>query len=213
MSHKSQKIISAACVAALAFLGISCARRQVLSPGTVQTGQASWYGHDFHGKTTSSREVYNMYDMTAAHRTLPFETRVMVTNLTNGKSVIVRINDRGPFIEGRIIDLSYAAAQMLDMVDAGIVPVKIEVLWDFSPPILEQRFAVQVGSFIHRDNAEALKKTLGQDYKDVAISVFKTPSQTYYRVRIRARSLESAQETARRLTRDGYKVFIIEGKG
>jgi rare lipoprotein A len=137
----------------------------------------------------------------------------MVTNLTNGKSVIVRINDRGPFIEGRIIDLSYAAAQMLDMVDAGVVPVKIEVLWDFSPPILEQRFAVQVGSFIHRDNAEALKKTLGQDYRDVAISVFKTPSQTYYRVRIRARSLESAQETARRLIRDGYKVFIIEGKG
>ena len=154
-----------------------------------------------------------MYDMTAAHRTLPFETRVMVTNMTNGKSVTVRINDRGPFIKGRIIDLSYAAALMLDMVGTGVVPVRIEVLWDLSPPVQEQRFTVQVGSFIHRENAEALKRSLEQGYRDVVISEFKTPSQTYYRVRIRAQSLKSAQDIARRLMREGHKVFIIEGKG
>ena len=96
-----------------------CARIKYAKTTNIQTGQASWYGPGFHGQKTSNREIYNMYDMTAAHKALPFGTYVMVTNLNNDKSITVRINDRGPFVKGRIIDLSYAAAKMLD-IDAPL---------------------------------------------------------------------------------------------
>ena len=90
--------------------------------------KASYYGMDFFGKRTANGETYNPYDMTAAHKTLPFGTKVKVTNLENGKKVIVRINDRGPYVEGRNIDLSIAAAKQLDMIKDGVAQVKIEVL-------------------------------------------------------------------------------------
>ena len=94
-----------------------------------EQGMASWYGKKFHGQKTSSGEVYDMYAMTAAHKTLPIPSYARVTNLANGKSVVVRINDRGPFgNKSRIIDLSEAAARRLDMIDAGVVPVTLEVL-------------------------------------------------------------------------------------
>lgn len=96
--------------------------------GFTETGYASWYGMKFQGHMTSSGETYNMYDMTAAHKTLPIPTYVRVTNLDNGLSTVVRVNDRGPFHEGRIIDLSYAAATKLDYADKGTARVKIEVL-------------------------------------------------------------------------------------
>lgn len=91
-------------------------------------GVASWYGIEYHGRRTANGEIYDQYKLTAAHRTLPFNTLVKVTNLKNGKSVIVRINDRGPFIDGRIIDLSYAAAQEIDMVEDGIQQVQMKIL-------------------------------------------------------------------------------------
>lgn len=91
-------------------------------------GIASWYGKKFHGRKTSNGEIYNMYDMTAAHKKLPFDTIVKVTNLKNGKSVKVRINDRGPYKKGRIIDLSYKAAQQIGMVKDGVTKVKIEII-------------------------------------------------------------------------------------
>ena len=93
-----------------------------------EEGVASWYGKKFHGRRTSSGEPYDMYTLTAAHTSLPLPTYVQVTNLDNGKSVIVRVNDRGPFADNRIIDLSYAAAERIDMVDAGTAPVRIEAL-------------------------------------------------------------------------------------
>ena len=96
--------------------------------GNVQHGLASWYGGKHHGGPTASGETYNKRSMTAAHRFLPFGTRVKVTNLRNGKSVIVRINNRGPYSKGRIIDLSEAAAEKLDMIEAGVVPVRLERL-------------------------------------------------------------------------------------
>jgi len=114
-------------------LFISCARVTYLPSEIVRTGIASWYGPDFHGKNTSSKEIYNMYDLTAAHRSLPFGTYVMVTNLNNGKSVTVRINDRGPFVKNRIIDLSYAAAMAVDMIETGTAPVRLEILTKFYP--------------------------------------------------------------------------------
>jgi len=93
-----------------------------------EVGMASWYGKKFHGKKTASGERFNMYAMTAAHKTLPFNSRVRVTNLENNKSVKVRINDRGPWTKGRTIDLSYAAAKKIDMIEKGVVKVRVEVI-------------------------------------------------------------------------------------
>ena len=98
------------------------------SAGYHETGVASWYGPNFHGRPTSNGETYNMYGMTAAHTTLPLPTWVAVTNLANDRRVVVRVNDRGPFVNGRIIDLSYTAALALDMVQDGVVPVHVEAL-------------------------------------------------------------------------------------
>lgn len=91
-------------------------------------GEASWYGKPFHGRRAANGEVYNMRRLTAAHKTLPFGTKVRVTNLWNGRHVVVRITDRGPFVKGRIIDLSYKAARKLNMVEDGVVPVGIQIL-------------------------------------------------------------------------------------
>lgn len=105
-------------------------RGGAVAPGTVLEGKATWYGGKWHGRKTASGEVYDKRSLTAAHRTLPFGTRVRVTNLVNGKSVVVRINNRGPFgkKKERIIDVSERAAQELDFVKRGVVPVRIEVL-------------------------------------------------------------------------------------
>lgn len=99
-----------------------------LREGTIYRGKASYYGKKFHGKKTASGDIFNMYELTAAHKSLPFGTRIQVTNLTNKKSVIVRINDRGPFIEERILDLSYQAAKTLDMLDTGIAEVSFKII-------------------------------------------------------------------------------------
>ncbi|UCC12427.1 MAG: septal ring lytic transglycosylase RlpA family protein [candidate division WOR-3 bacterium] len=96
--------------------------------GFVQYGKASYYGDEFHGRKTSSGEVYDKWKYTCAHRELPFGTRVRVTNLSNNKTVVVRVNDRGPFVKGRVIDLSFVAAREIAMLKAGIVKVKIEVV-------------------------------------------------------------------------------------
>jgi len=188
----------------------SCSRHQFKTAPAVMTGRASWYGPNFHGKTTSSQEIFDMYDMTAAHKTLPFGTHVMVTNLNNGRSVKVRINDRGPFIRGRMIDLSYAAAKVLGMVGPGVVPVRIEILSDISVDEDKQRFAVQVGAFVVKENAEALKSRLDRKYRNVYISQFTTTNRVYYRVRLSFDSKSAALETAKDLQKQSFDVFIVE---
>ncbi|RJP24123.1 MAG: septal ring lytic transglycosylase RlpA family protein [Candidatus Abyssobacteria bacterium SURF_5] len=117
----------------LAVLGAACARlpwvgEKAPRPGDRYYGVASWYGHEFHGRSTANGERFNMNALTAAHRTFPFGTRVRVTNLRNGRKCVVRINDRGPWIRGREIDLSYAAARDLGMLNTGLEKVLIEVL-------------------------------------------------------------------------------------
>jgi len=151
-----------------------------------------------------------MYDLTAAHKSLPFGTYVMVTNLENRKSVRVRINDRGPFVRGRIIDLSYAAARVLGMIGPGVARVRVEVLNQGSYPKASQHYSVQVGAFISRENAEVLKLQIKKKYKNVYISPFKTSNQVYYRVRVGAKSLVSAHEIARELLKQGYTVIVLE---
>ena len=123
-------IIAVALLAALAGCATPRGRVSVPPPatGSVQTGEASWYGTAHHGQRTASGEVYDMYRMTAAHPTLPLGAHVLVTNLKNGRSVEVRVNDRGPTVAGRIIDLSYGAARALDAIGDGVIPVRLRVL-------------------------------------------------------------------------------------
>jgi rare lipoprotein A len=118
-------------LALLAMLLHACSTTRPVTPPMVgghQEGVASWYGPGFHGKRTANGEVYDQYELTAAHQTLPLGTRVMVTSLSNGRAVEVRINDRGPFVGGRVIDLSYAAASVIGMIGPGTMPVRVEIL-------------------------------------------------------------------------------------
>ncbi len=171
-----------------------------------EIGIASWYGADFHGKPTSSGETYNMYDLTAAHKTLPLGTYVMVTNLENRKSVAVKINDRGPFVKGRIIDLSYAGAKALDMVENGIVRVRVVVTRRVKHHALP--YTLQVGSFKERMNALKLKRELDKQYEDVYIIITKISGGHYHRVRMGYfDSRASAEKIAQRLIRDGHTAF------
>lgn len=120
-------------------------------------GLASWYGGKFQGRLTANGEIFDTNDLTAAHRTLPFDTEVLVTNTRTGHSVVVRINDRGPFVDGRVIDLSRAAASRIGIVSTGIGPVQLEIL---SWGEIDDDATIQVASFSKRGNAEAVLERL-----------------------------------------------------
>ncbi len=166
--------------------------------GFIQTGKASWYGRKFHGRKTSNGERYNMYEMTAAHKTLPMNTWVSVHNLENNKKIVVRINDRGPFVYGRIIDLTYKGASRLGIVGPGTARVRITALGEatsyskkthdpvtFKPvDYWKGNFTVQVGAFQVRSNAEQYRYKLSRSYKNAHISTFTDDRGTFYRVRI-----------------------------
>lgn len=166
------------------------------SEGYMERGVASWYGRDFHGKRTSSGESYDMNGLTAAHKTLPLPTTARVTNLSNGKSIIVRINDRGPFKKNRLIDLSYGAARELDMIGPGTALVEVQALRDAGrtsgPPDTSRSVAthpptmfVQVGAFAGLPNAEALKRRLEQrGFMNVVIRYDARSQPNLYRVRV-----------------------------
>ena len=176
----------------------------------VERGVASWYGEEFHGNPTASGEIYNMYDLTAAHRTLPLGTSVMVTNLENHRSVRVRINDRGPFLKGRIIDLSYAAAKAIDMAEQGTARVEV-VAFGVSKDHKGQApvYAVQVGSFSKRENAERLLHEVRQFFEEAYLTILETTQGSYYRVRVgKFPTREMAYEVAQKLVSRGYSVLI-----
>ncbi len=192
--------------------------------GFKQRGTASWYGRKFHGRKTSNGETYNMYGISAAHKTLPFGTVVRVTNLRNGRQLDVRINDRGPFAKGRIIDLSYGAAQKLGVVGPGTAPVEIVALAAptrsmstngggrrFEPVDLTRgNFTFQVGAFQDRANAQRLAARLGKRHANVHIASFDRGDGLYHRVRVgRARRLDEAEAYERTLMQQGYDVFIV----
>ena len=129
MAFGSKVALGAAVAACTMIAGAGLARAEEPVPATLSlSGTASWYGPGFHGRQTANGERYDMHGLTAAHRSLPFGTKVRVTNRTNGKSVVVRINDRGPYVGERVIDLSRGAAQAVNMTDAGLAPDKLEVL-------------------------------------------------------------------------------------
>jgi peptidoglycan lytic transglycosylase len=179
--------------------------------GTVyEEGKASWYGAPFHGRQASNGETYDMYKFTAAHRTLPFNTMVRVTNMTNGKSTTVRITDRGPFVDNRIIDLSYAAAKQIESIGPGVVPVQLEILSAIDPN--EGTFTIQVGAFHDKANAERLVRRLSAAYPSVALQSFDSPKgEAFYRVHV---GKISGEEAAKRMSeelhaREGVKPLIF----
>jgi rare lipoprotein A len=202
-----------AAVSALVLLA-GCSRAVVSAPpvpptlGAEQVGLASWYGVPHHGRRTASGEVFDMHQLTAAHRTLPFNTRVLVTNRDTRQSAELRINDRGPFVEGRILDVSYAAGRLLGAVGPGIIPVLVRVI---SLPVrsaaVDGPFTVQVGSFTTRARAEALRDTVG----GAAIAEATVAGETVYRVHVGPYpDRAQAASAARDLTARGYSTLVIE---
>lgn len=166
----------AASVAALALVFVSAcatgrqhritapspARTGTVTAGWSEEGLASWYGEPYHGRQTASGERYDMREMTAAHRTLPFGTRLRVENLDSGKRASVLVNDRGPFVDGRILDLSWAAARALDAVGPGVVPVRITIERAGNGMLDEPCWEVQIGAFANTENANRAKGALEQ---------------------------------------------------
>jgi len=175
--------------------GVTYVPMRKVSVGHVETGEASWYGRKFHGRNTSNGDVYDMYGMTAAHKTLPLPTYLQVRNLANGREVVVRVNDRGPFLGGRILDLSYMAAQKLGVVATGTAKVRIEVIDGVVPakaPVQsialdrpEAVFFLQAGSFRLATNAHRLKADLaGAGVTDIRVVTVQIGQNLYYRVQV-----------------------------
>jgi len=193
------------------------------SKGFRQRGLASWYGKDFHGKKTSNGEIYNMYAMTAAHKTLPLGTFVRVHNLENSRRVEVRVNDRGPFVRGRIIDLSYSAANEIGVVGPGTARVEVialatPVTTDGGTPrsykpvdLYSGNFTFQIGAFVNRENADRLTAKLNEKYNNAHVTVYDRGDQIFYRVRVgQFTTLKQAEAQESILIRDGYSdLFIV----
>jgi len=162
------------------------------SSGYSQEGVASWYGKKFHGKQTSNGEIYDMYAMTAAHKTLPLPSTVRVTNLRNGRSVVVRVNDRGPFVDNRLIDMSYAAAQKLDMIREGTTLVRVEAIGNKSSATTTTAalkdfgtIYMQVGAFGEKSNADRMAQRIRNNgVGDVFVHNERGSYPQLYRVRI-----------------------------
>lgn len=204
--------------------------------GFVQRGTASWYGADFHGKRTSSGETYNMHAMTAAHKTLPLPTMVRVKNLSNGKTAVVKVNDRGPFVNDRIIDLSQAAAKQLGVIGPGTAEVEITALTanniqsaatEVRPPVRavplqsavvennNEEIFLQLGSFGSEVNAINMRNQLiALNEQAIVISSVNTDSGTFYRVRLGPLlDVGEAESVQKRLMRKGYQnVRIVVGE-
>jgi len=201
-----------AALLALALVVAGCsARAPMPEPGHPQTGIASWYGPGFHGHATTSGEIYNAYDLTAAHPRLPLGTVARVTNLETGRAVDVRINDRGPFVKDRAIDLSYAAAQKIGVVGPGTAPVRIEVLARPPGDFTHVRYCVQIGSFGEREKADALRANLAPTYDDVYISPVRARAELFYRVRVGPYAeRRDAERRAIELSDIGFPAVVTE---
>ncbi len=191
--------------------------------GYVEEGIASWYGDDFHGLKTSNGEIYDMHGMTAAHKTLPLGVFVKVQNLRNGSEAILRVNDRGPFVKGRLIDLSFAAAKALGVAGPGTAPVRVEALGvqvqdaqgrvTYAPlPSYDiGSYAVQIGAFSVADNARRLAAEMKSRYGASDIQEGDVNGQRYYRVRVgKYTSLDAAEAACVDFERMSYPgAFVV----
>lgn len=178
--------------------------------GYEETGMASWYGPKFHGRKTANGERYDMYKMTAAHRILPMHTRLLVRNLENGRTAEVRVNDRGPFVNNRVIDLSYAAAELLGVVGPGTARVHLRAVGgqhlQFVGP-----FYVQYGAFAVRENAFRLRdKLVARGFRGTRVTTGELQGTTFWRVQIGAfPTLREAETNRARLVRESPDCFVI----
>ncbi len=185
--------------------------------GYAETGYASWYGEDFHGRKTANGEIYNMYALTAAHKTLPLGTRIRVTNLENGRNVILTVNDRGPFVSGRLLDLSYGAARQLGSVDRGVTKVRIEAIGTVpaSRPVhasASTSYHVRVGAFANRDNAVNAHRTLIRaGYKGSRITTISRNGRTLHVVQAGSYSNRDRAERVRSALRPHFPSCYIVG--
>lgn len=181
--------------------------------GFKEKGVASWYGPKFHGRKTANGETYNMHAMTAAHKTLPFGTLVLVRDLETGKEVTVRINDRGPFVRGRIIDLSHQAGKKLGLDVRGITKVRIRAVASTEKKRVDferGHFAVQVGSFSVEANARALKETLKKEGYNADVIFFDRGDAVFWRVWVKEYTrLEDAEKAARKLQKAGHGNAVV----
>ncbi len=206
---------AAALLAAALILAASCARKKPVrvpaapAIGSVEYGIASWYGPPYHGRRSANGEIYDMEKLTAAHRTLPFDTWVKVENLSNERSVEVRITDRGPFVEGRIVDLSRAAAREIQMLGPGVVEVRLTVIAPPKGAPAPALFAVQVGAFAERANAENLAESLRRRYPNCRL-VHRESSSPPWRVLVGEEpGMERAAALARELRRHVRAAFVV----
>lgn len=181
--------------------------------GFVEEGLASWYGHPFHGRKTSNGEVYDMNKMTAAHKILPMNTNVRVQDLTTGRSVDVRINDRGPFVRARVIDLSREAAKRLGILEKGTARVRVIALSDvpqYKDGDMTGRFYVQIGSFTVRQNADRLLAQIRSRYPGSRIQYAVVGGMSFWRVQAGTFSSLRAAERQRDVLESGYpQCFVI----
>lgn len=183
---------------------------------------ASWYGKDFHGKPTSSGEIFNMHANTCAHKQYPFGTRLKVTNTTNNKSVVCLVNDRGPFVDGRDIDLSYAVARDIGLIGPGVSPVLLEVEGRDDSYIRRVKvqsvektgpFVIQIGSFTEGVNAVRLKTGLDLKHNNVYIQEAELKGVKYFRVRIgNYDDFNNALSVAQQLGQEGYQSIILKAE-
>jgi rare lipoprotein A len=197
--------------------------------GGVQEGVASWYGPGFHGRRTANGEIFDQYELTAAHPSLPLGTRVIVTNLRNGRAVEVRINDRGPFVDGRVIDLSYAAARVLGMVGPGTTRVRLEVLGPAplriaargerppTPALAPEpttRYVIEIAAFGDAGRAEHLRRVLARRFPDVHVRPLAAGADRYFRVELGPYPMRGvAVARAELVNRMGYPAVIAEDRG
>jgi rare lipoprotein A len=183
-------------------------------PAAEQFGWASWYGPGFHGRETASGERFSMHELTAAHRTLPLGTKVLVQNLETEAQVEVKITDRGPYVDPqhRIIDLSQAAADGLGLRERGVGPVRVVVSEEAAGPQAPggtPRYAVQVGAFPDRAQAAEVLAALGERYPTAHVTAREGPGGRYHRVRVGPLATQAqAHQLARNLRQEGYAVFV-----
>jgi len=206
----------------LALVGVlllveGCARAVVTAPappvtvGWEEIGEASWYGHPYHGRRTASGEVYDMAQMTAAHRTLPFGAWILVENRLNGRTTEVRVTDRGPFVGDRILDLSAAAARVLGAIGPGVIPVRLRViaLAGGASRVATGAFTVQVAAFTTEDRARALRDQLEPGWPAARVQRAEVAGRTLWRVRVGPYATrEEAERQARRLAGAGYDALV-----
>jgi rare lipoprotein A len=177
---------------------------------STETGLASWYGPPYHNRRGSNGEVYNMHAMTAAHRTFPLRSIARVTNLKTGQTVLVRITDRGPFIKGRILDLSLAAAKKLGVWQAGVAQVRVELMQTPATVSATGKWAVQIGGFPNEEHAAKLADHLTRRYRTAKVTHFASPAGDWWiRVRVLDDEHSRAQKLAAETTTKEGGVFLV----